>query len=104
MSEVREGDWVRVYGQVTDAGPHPEEYRVRIQSHNEDYSCLVRRDWCERVNPPEDIALLCTSLFALNEVDVTLVRCVQHHDHAGDHAMKGTTWTDDESYGYVEEK
>ena len=102
------GDWVRVWGQVKNVDPHPEEYSVEFESHNEQYRALVRRDLT--VFKPDKLppgARRCTSLWHADDEGQTYVRCERHEGHGASHGVEaGSTvhiWDDEDSDGYIEE-
>ena len=98
------GEWVLVWGQVVETDPHPEEITVRMESHNEDYRCLVRRDRVVRAHQP-DFAPRCGSLFQAGDHSGLLHRCdrVSGHDRDG-HREGQRAWTEDEAAGWMEEQ
>ena len=108
MTEPQAGDWVRVLALVTDPDPHPDEYAVRLESHNEHYVGLVRRDMCEPSDPPAD-APRCPSLLETESGvagtmgSTVLRRCDKKYEHSGKHTSGGMwAWTDEQAYGSVE--
>ena len=112
LAEIKAGDWVQVYAQVTDAHPHPEEVAVRFESHNEHYVGLVHRKFVTKADPPEGVALRCTSLVEWQPN--TFVRCGGHEGHNDSHhatfgppgmlSPNFVRWDDDQEHGYLEEK
>lgn len=108
MTGVKAGDWVQVYAQVVNSAPHPAEYTVRFESHNEHYNGLVRRDHCVKTDPPVGIAGKCTALI---KVDVsgqtTFIQCKRHLHHGERHVtgknLHGEYWTFEKPDAYVEE-
>ena len=101
MSTYEKGEWVQVWGQVVETDPHPEEITVRMESHNEDYHCLVRRDRVIQVERIPSFAPICGSL---KRIDGDLLRrCARVHGHAPDHQAGDDRWTNQESAGWMEE-
>lgn len=109
----RKGDWVKVWALVTDADPHPGEYLVRLESHNEHYAGLVRRDHVEVTAEVPSFVDRCSSLYevtirldglrphiaeVLEEGDEVLLRCTKPVEHSGRHKHRGMKWTDAEAY------
>lgn len=116
---IKKGDWVQVWGRVTEVDPHPENYTILFESHNEDYPGLVRRD---RVTKPDVLPGFVTACTALYEVEMrleegvivhpgldlddggyVLIRCGKHEGHSGKHKHRGLKWTDHLTHGYIEE-
>ena len=106
MGEPEKGDWVKVWALVTDPDPHPEDYNVRFESHNEHYKGLVRRDHVVFVEgeTPEGVPQ-CTSLYGGTATPGLLWRCEKVAEHPRKHtANDGLKWTDEQAAGYFEER
>lgn len=107
----RAGDWVRVWALVVEPDPHPEEVKVRLESHNEHYLGYIRRDHVEFTGEVPAAADVCTSVFLAESAECKhqpsrgeiLVRCQKLHEHHGDHRNMDLDWTDKQEYGHVEE-
>jgi hypothetical protein len=74
---------------------------VRVESHNQDYHALIRRDHLHAITTPPPGWGRCTHL--LDTGFESLVRCIEPRGHRGDHRSGQNTWSDLVSYGYVEE-
>jgi hypothetical protein len=99
---LRPGDWVTDYGQVLAGGSHhPDDVRVELFSHNEQYEVYVLRDRVTKILPPQGVAFRCTSLYPLG---VGFAQCSLHERHGGDHAFKtgGMRWTDADESGRLD--
>lgn len=108
MSETTEipesGQWVKVWAQVKDNDPHPEDYIVTLFSHNEEYDAYVRRDRVFITNVVPEWAERCRAL-TYYEGAGALYRCERPQGHAGDHEdVDGDPFNDDGVIGYFEEK
>jgi hypothetical protein len=95
------GEWVQCWGQVVETDPHPEEITVRMESHNEDYRCLVRRDRVVRVDETPAFAPKCGSLASSG--GGTYRRCERAHGHGGDHRHSSVSWANGEALGWMED-
>lgn len=98
VREPKAGDWVTVTAMVVDPSPHPNDYTVRLESHNEHYEALVRRARCQPASAPVDWPR-CSSLVAEGDA---LYQCALLLEHADSHENGGTVWTTAEEYGRVE--
>lgn len=108
MDSVRppvKGDWVFVWGQVTNERPHPDDVAVRFESHNEQYEALVRRDYVVVTGTLPPDVVRCSALFTEPGNSTYYVKCVLHHDHPGDHIdPEGRFYHEEEIVGYFEGK
>lgn len=99
------GQWVQVWGQVeTHEQTHPEDTRVRMESHNEDYVVHVRTDRLRVCLTPPPFARICTALY--NAGGGLLWRCSQTENHNGSHISNGGSlvWGAGQVHGYFEER
>jgi hypothetical protein len=99
------GDWVMIWAQVKDGGGHPEDIAVFVESHNERYLAIVRRDRVMAGEGVPDFVRRCAALFEFaggpNEL---LVRCEMHDGHGGEHRdASGKHHEDDRVVGHFEE-
>lgn len=105
MSKLEKGDWVQVWGQVTDETAHPEDVVVEFFSHSEQWRGHVRLDRVQHPGTTPPFAERCTHLLRRESelFEETFLRCEGHHGHGRKHHSGSITWGDKESFGYIEE-
>lgn len=106
------GDWVQVWAQVVKESGHPDDIVLRLESHNEDYECYVRKDRVTFDGSVPDLVEQCTHLHEVEVLfphlvpdrDNLLAQCTRHHDHSGKHRDRsGREWGKSKTAGYFEE-
>lgn len=105
VTDVKEGDWVLVYGLVTKVYPALKEVTVRFESHNEHYEGGITTAHLDSVVNPPPGNLRCTDLF---EVSGSIIRCNYADEHQGNHrggnGVRGYEWDNSMTTGYYEVK
>lgn len=111
MSEIKQGDWVRVWGQVlktgVETGVHPDDTLVEFFSHNAQFKCFIQTDRIESAEKAPKWAEPPCSALTVTGKKGRLVRCIKHHGHAMPHSEAGSgpdtlSWTESATVGYFE--
>lgn len=105
---MKKGDWVKVWGQVTDTKTHPEDVEVEFFSHNEQFHAPIRKDRIEEALLLPGFAEEC---YALREYDAEVLgemtkihlKCTGHLGHDGKHRCGRVTWKNAQNVGWIEE-
>lgn len=109
IATPQQGDWVLVWGQVTDTDIHPEDIEVRVRSHNADNRLPVLAGHVTTPSSLPPFARKCSSLYEVGGVvegwnESVLLRCTRHEGHSGDHISGARkVWTDADADGRVED-
>lgn len=103
-TEVYPGDWVQVWAQVAESPHHPDDIPVQLESHGEQYVGHVREDWVTKPEKSPEFARRCSALYLPSGAPERLIRCEKHEGHFAAHQKDAQIWTEEGTFGYVEER